>query len=65
MGIGSFRVGLPELLIVLAIVVLLFGVGRLSKVGAELGKGIRNFRQAISGEEKEEPKEPPASDEQA
>lgn len=66
MGIGSFRVGLPELLIVLAIVVLLFGIGRLSKVGAELGKGIRNFRQAISGGEgKENTEEPPASDEQA
>ncbi len=41
--------GLPELLIILVIVVLLFGVGRLGKVGAELGKGIRNFREAISG----------------
>jgi len=53
MGIGSFRVGMPELLVVLAIVILLFGVGRLGKIGAELGKGIRNFRQAISGEESE------------
>lgn len=64
---GLFRgIGLPELLIVLVIVVLLFGIGRLSKVGSELGKGIRNFRQALSGGEgKENPEESPASDEQA
>ncbi len=47
-------IGLPELLVVLAIVILLFGVGRLGKIGADLGKGIRNFRQAISGGEDEE-----------
>lgn len=47
--------GLPELLIILVIVILLFGVGRLGKVGEELGKGIRNFRRALSSsEEKEE-----------
>jgi len=50
--IGNF--GLAELLIILAIVVLIFGVGRLGKIGAELGRGIRNFRQALSGEGEEE-----------
>lgn len=50
-----------EWLILLVIVLLLFGVGRLGKLGAELGKGIRNFREALSGkeptsEESEEPK---------
>ncbi len=62
MGFGSFRVGVPELLIVLAIVILLFGVGRLGKIGAELGKGIRNFRQSLSGEDvtEEEEEQPPA-----
>ncbi len=52
MKFGNFGIG--ELLIILAIVVLLFGVGRLGKIGAELGKGIRNFRQALSGEERQE-----------
>jgi sec-independent protein translocase protein TatA len=39
--------GLPELLIILAIVVLLFGVGRVSKVGKELGSAIGEFRKGL------------------
>ncbi|MFN8597710.1 MAG: twin-arginine translocase TatA/TatE family subunit [Anaerolineae bacterium] len=46
--------GAPELLIILVIVVLLFGVGRLGKVGGELGRGIREFRKGLSGDD--EPK---------
>ena len=41
--------GLPELLIILVIVVLLFGPGRIGKIAGELGKGIRNFRDGLSG----------------
>ena len=41
--------GLPELLLVLLIVVLLFGPGRIGKLAGELGKGIRSFRDGISG----------------
>jgi Sec-independent protein secretion pathway components len=50
-----------EWVIILVIVLLLFGVGRLGKLGAELGKGIRNFREALSGKQEasEEPKEEP------
>lgn len=40
--------GLPELLIILAIVILLFGVGRLSRVGGELGSAIANFRKGVN-----------------
>jgi len=54
-----------EWIIVLVIVLLVFGVGRLSKIGGELGKGIREFRRGIKGEaEEEEEKDqppPPAS----
>ena len=39
--------GTPELLILLAIVLLVFGVGRIGKLGSELGKGIRAFREGI------------------
>jgi sec-independent protein translocase protein TatA len=46
-------IGAPELLIILLIVVLIFGVGRISKVGGELGKGIRAFREGLSGKEDE------------
>ncbi|MGB9775946.1 MAG: twin-arginine translocase TatA/TatE family subunit [Anaerolineae bacterium] len=51
-----------EWIIILVIVLLLFGVGRLGQLGAELGKGIRNFREALSGKQEAsaEPKEPDA-----
>ena len=39
--------GVPELLIILAIVVVLFGAGRISGIGGELGEAIKNFRQGI------------------
>lgn len=57
--------GIPELLIILVIILLLFGPGRLSRTAGELGKGIRAFRDSLSGkdEPKEEPKpEPPVDD---
>jgi len=46
--------GLPELLIVLVIIVILFGPGRIGKVAGELGKGIRSFRDGISGNKDED-----------
>lgn len=39
--------GAPELLIILVVVLLVFGVGRISKLGSELGKGIQAFRQGV------------------
>lgn len=42
-----FGLGIPELLILLVIVVLLFGAGRLPQIGAGLGEGIRNFRKSM------------------
>ena len=46
--------GTTELLIILGIVILLFGVGRLSKIGSELGQGIRAFKDGIKGDEEAE-----------
>jgi len=43
--------GAPELLIILVIVVLLFGPGRLAKTMGEIGKGINSFKNSISSEE--------------
>jgi sec-independent protein translocase protein TatA len=47
-----FDLGAPELLIVLVIVVLLFGPGRLSKIMGELGKGLHSFKESLNSEEK-------------
>ena len=44
-------IGIPELVIILVIVVLLFGPRRLGEVAGELGKGIRNFREGLAGNE--------------
>lgn len=42
-----------EWIIILLIVILVFGVGRLGKLGQDLGEGIRSFRKGLSGEEEE------------
>lgn len=44
-----FRLGPTELLIILSIVILLFGVGRFGKIAGELGSGIRTFKESMSG----------------
>jgi sec-independent protein translocase protein TatA len=44
--------GLPELLILLAIVVLIFGVNKLPKLGKGLGEGIRNFKDSVRSVDK-------------
>ena len=49
--------GTTELIIILVIVVLLFGVGRLTRIGGELGRGIREFRSGLQGEEEDESEE--------
>ena len=40
-------IGAPELLIILVIVLLLFGVGRISKIGGEVGTAVGNFRKNL------------------
>ena len=49
--------GGPELLIILFIVLLLFGAGRISKIAGELGGGIRSFREGLKSDEEEEEEE--------
>ena len=46
--VGS--IGIPELVIVLVIVMIIFGVGRLTEIGGALGKSIREFRKASDDE---------------
>jgi sec-independent protein translocase protein TatA len=40
------RVGIPELVIILFIIILIFGANRLPEIGRGIGKGIRNFKEA-------------------
>jgi sec-independent protein translocase protein TatA len=51
------KIGLPEILIVLVIVLLVFGVGRISKIAGELGKSIREFRDGLQGSHTNEDKD--------
>ena len=41
-----FGIGIPELLIILVIVLIIFGAGKLPEIGSALGKGIKNFKKA-------------------
>ncbi len=47
--------GPTELIIILVIIILLFGVGRIGKVAKELGGGIRAFREGLKGDEEGKP----------
>lgn len=49
--------GPTELIIILVIILVLFGVGRISKLSGELGSGIRAFREGLQGEEEKEEEE--------
>jgi sec-independent protein translocase protein TatA len=46
--------GLPEMLIILAIVILIFGANRLPELGRGIGAGIKNFKTSIKGSDKSE-----------
>jgi sec-independent protein translocase protein TatA len=52
-------IGVPELLIILVIIVLLFGPSRIGQVAGELGKGIRSFRDGMAGKDDQPHPEPP------
>lgn len=49
-----FGLGMPELIIILVIIVIIFGAGRLPEIGAGLGKGIKNFRKATRGDDEDD-----------
>ncbi len=55
----------PEVILILAVLLLIFGVGRITKIGGELGSGIKAFKEGLNGkkksEEADETDEPKAS----
>lgn len=61
--LGGF--GITELLIILVIVLVLFGVGRISKIAGEMGSGIRAFKDGLQGPEEEKENDEEASSEEA
>ncbi|WP_183354466.1 twin-arginine translocase TatA/TatE family subunit [Geomonas silvestris] len=50
-----FGIGMPELIVILFIVLLVFGAGKLPEAGRSLGQSIRNFKQAADDQEHPEP----------
>ncbi len=55
MRIGPF--GIPELLIILLVIMLIFGARRLPEIGTSLGRGIRTFKSAVTGEDEKHEEE--------
>lgn len=49
-----FKMGPWEIALILVIILIVFGVGKLPQVGSAIGKGLRSFKKAQSGEEEEE-----------
>jgi sec-independent protein translocase protein TatA len=46
-----FGFGMPELIIILVIVLVVFGAGRLPEIGSAFGKSIKNFKKASEGKD--------------
>jgi sec-independent protein translocase protein TatA len=49
--------GMPELIIILVIILIIFGAGKLPEIGAGLGKGIQNFKKSSKEDKIEDKKE--------
>ena len=53
-----FGIGMPELIIILVIILIIFGAGKLPEIGGGMGKAIRNFKTATKEVDSNKDKEP-------
>ena len=63
-----FGIGMPELIIILVIILIIFGAGKLPEIGGGMGKAIRNFKKATKEVDKDkaaDPKKIEETDDQA
>ena len=58
-------IGMPELIIILVIVILIFGASRLTDIGGALGQGIKEFRSSVRSEDEEEEAKPEPAEAEA
>jgi sec-independent protein translocase protein TatA len=56
------NLGLPELLVILVIVILIFGAGKIPQLGKGLGEGIKNFKDSMREGQSPDPKDAPKND---
>lgn len=52
--------GMPELLLILLIVIIIFGARKLPELGKSIGEGIKNFKKSMNTKDDESPKPPEA-----
>jgi sec-independent protein translocase protein TatA len=51
MEVHMFGFGMPELIVILVIILVVFGAGKLPEIGSALGKSIKNFKRASDGKD--------------